>query len=138
MTTEEYIYMLVSHRWLSHELCYATSKYPDRDFKFGGTLVSIGDIGYHGNMIPNNYTGNTHGGMIKINGQWYIFYHRQTNKQKCARQGCAEKIEIMPDGTIPQIETTSCGLNNKPLIAKNSMKHGLLATFPVNKVPSRI
>ncbi len=53
--------------------------------------------------------------MVNILGQWYIFYHRQTNKQKCARQGCAEKLTILPDGSIPQVEMTSCGLNHGPL-----------------------
>lgn len=108
-------YYLVYSSELSHELCYATSKYPDKDFAYGGTLISIGDVGYKGNAVPHNYTGNTHGGMVEINGQWYIFYHRQTNKQKCARQGCAEKIAILPDGSIPQVELTSCGLNDGPL-----------------------
>ena len=112
------IYYLVYSSELSHELCYATSKYPDRDFRYGGTLVSIGDIGYQGNTVPDNYTGNTHGGMVEVRGQWYIFYHRQTNKQKCARQGCAEKITILPDGSIPQAEVTSCGLGDGPLIGK--------------------
>ena len=100
---------------LSHELCYAVSSYPLGPFFYGGTLISNGDIGYQGCMVPTNYTGNTHGGMVNILGQWYIFYHRQTNKQKCARQGCAEKITILSDGTIPQVEMTSCGLNNGPL-----------------------
>lgn len=100
---------------LSHELCYAVSEYPDRDYRYGGTLVSIGDVGLDGRVEPNNYTGNTHGGMVQIRDQWYIFYHRQTNKQKCARQACAEKITILPDGSIPQAEITSCGLNPTPL-----------------------
>lgn len=113
-------YYLVYSSELSHELCYATSKRPDRNFKYGGTLVSIGDVGYRGNTVPNNYTGNTHGGMAQINGQWYIFYHRQTNRQKCARQGCAEKLTILPDGSIPQVEITSCGLNDGPLAGKGT------------------
>lgn len=108
-------YYLVYSSILSHELCYAVSKYPDKGYRYGGTIISIGDLGYKGRTVPNNYTGNTHGGMVEINKQWYIFYHRQTNKQKCARQGCAEKITVMPDGTIPQVETTSCGLNKGPL-----------------------
>lgn len=111
-------YYLVYSSELSHELCYAVSKRPDGGFRYGGTLISIGDIGYKGNMDANNYTGNTHGGMAKINGQWYIFYHRQTNKQKCARQGCAEKLTILPDGSIAQAEQTSCGLNDGPLLGK--------------------
>ncbi len=100
---------------LSHELCYAVSDYPDRDYRYGGTLVSIGDVGLDGRTEALNYTGNTHGGMVEINGQWYIFYHRQTNKQKCARQACAEKIRIAQDGSIAQAEITSCGLNDGPL-----------------------
>ena len=108
-------YYFVYSSILSHELCYAVSDFPDRDFRFGGTLVSIGDIGLKGNQEAVNYTGNTHGGMIQIQGQWYIFYHRQTNKQCCARQGCAEPITIRPDGSIDQAEITSCGLNGGPL-----------------------
>mgnify|MGYP000204048149 CR=1 FL=1 len=113
-------YYLVYSSELSHELCYATSDRPDGGFRYGGTLVSIGDVGYQGNTVPNNYTGNTHGGMVEVNGQWYIFYHRQTNKQKCARQGCAEKMTILPDGSIPQAEITSCGLNAGPLLGTGS------------------
>lgn len=108
-------YYLVYSSEESHELCYAVSDYPNRDFRYGGTIVSIGDIGYQGNTTPTNYTGNTHGGLVEIKGQWYIFYHRQTNRQKCCRQGCAEKVTILPDGHIPQVEITSCGLNDGPL-----------------------
>lgn len=112
----KYYYVYSSE--LSHELCYAVSDRPDGDFRYGGTLISIGDIGYQGRTEANNYTGNTHGGMAEINGQWYIFYHRQTNKQKCSRQGCAERLTILSDGSIPQAETTSCGLNDGPLPAR--------------------
>ena len=111
-------YYFVYSSILSHELCYAVSDHPDRGFRYGGTLVSIADIGYGGNTKPLNYTGNTHGGMVEINGQCYIFYHRQTNRVKCARQGCAEKLTILPDGSIPQVEVTSCGLNDGPLPGK--------------------
>lgn len=108
-------YYLIYSSELSHELCYAVSDYPNKEFRYGGTLISIGDIGYQGNQEPVNYTGNTHGGMVEVTGQWYIFYHRQTNKQKCCRQGCAEKLTILPDGAISQAEITSCGLNEGPL-----------------------
>ncbi len=112
----KYYYVYSSE--LSHELCYAVSDSPDRGFHYGGTLVSIADIGYKGNEKPLNYTGNTHGGMAEINGQWYIFYHRQTNKIKCSRQVCAEKTYIQPDGSIPQAEVTSCGMNPSALKAR--------------------
>ena len=111
-------YYYVYSSILSHELCYAVSDSPNGGFCYGGTLVSIADIGYKGNRTPLNYTGNTHGGMAEVNGQWYIFYHRQTNKIKCSRQACAEKLTILPDGSIPQAEVTSCGLNGGPLAGK--------------------
>ena len=113
---EKYVYVYSSEK--SHELCYAISRFPDRNFEYGGILVSIGDIGFKGNDRAVNYTGNTHGGMVEINDQWYIFYHRQTNKQKCARQGCAEKLHIREDGSFEQAEVTSCGLNAGPLSGK--------------------
>ena len=56
-----------------HELCYATSNYPDEGFKYGGTIISNGDISFKGRSTPLNYTANTHGGLVQINGQWYIF-----------------------------------------------------------------
>lgn len=113
-------YYFVYSSICSHELCYAVSDSPTGGFRYGGTLVSIADLGYQGNTTLINYTGNTHGGMAEVNGQWYIFYHRQTNKIKCSRQACAEKLTILSDGSIPQVEVTSCGLNDGPLAGKGS------------------
>lgn len=106
----------------NHELCYATSRYPDRDFTFGGTIVSNGDVGMHGRSSADrlNMTGTTHGSIEFINGQWYVFYHRLTHKSDYSRQACAERIAIAEDGSIAQVEITSCGLNGKPLEAKGS------------------
>ena len=103
---------------LHYELCYAFSDSPTGGFQFGGTLVSIVDLGYNGNKIPNGILGNTHGGMVEINDQWYIFYHRPTSWNWNSRQACAEKLKILPDGSISQVEVTSCGLNDGPLVAK--------------------
>ena len=58
--------------------------------------------------------------MVELNGQWYVFYHRQTNRSRYARQCCAEPVQILPDGSIPQAETTSCGLNSGPLPGRGS------------------
>lgn len=106
-------YYFIYSSFQNHELCYATSDYPDRDFKFGGTIVSNGDIGYNGRTEADkhNMTGTTHGSIIEINGQWYVFYHRLTHKSDYSRQACAEKISIEADGSIKQVEITSCGLN---------------------------
>lgn len=114
------LYYTVYSSMLGHELCYATSRYPNRDFVYGGTLVSNGDIGLAGvePKAPRNYIGTNHGSIIKIKGQWYVFYHRQTNKTQQSRQGCAEPITILPNGSIQQVEMTSCGLNGGPLVGK--------------------
>lgn len=103
----------------SHELCYATSNYPDRDFVYRGTIISNGDVGYHGRKPEDrlNMTANNHGSLENINGQWYIFYHRQTHNTTFSRQACAEPVMIGSDGTIEQVECTSCGLNRVPLVA---------------------
>ncbi len=112
-------YFVYSSTW-SHELCYAISDYPNRDFRFGGTIISNGDIGLENRTVKNpaNYVGNNHGGMVQVNGQWYIFHHRQTNYHDHSRQGCAEPITILPDGSIPQVEMTSCGLNGGDLVGR--------------------
>ena len=101
-----------------HELCYAVSDAPDRGFSFGGTLISNGDIGYQGNVTPKNYTGNNHGSIICAKGQWYVFYHRHTNRHQYSRQACAEKLELLENGRFAQAEMTSCGLNEAALRGK--------------------
>ena len=67
-----------------------------------------------------NYLGNTHGGMVELNGRWYIFYHRQTNQHSYSRQACAEPLERTPEGGFKQAEVTSCGLNGGPLEGKGT------------------
>ena len=105
-----------------HELCYAVSDQPNKGFTYGGTIVSNGDIFLNGRTEEEalNYTGNNHGSIVEIAGNWYVFYHRQTNRHQFSRQGCAERIQILPDGKIPQVEMTSCGLNGGPLSGKGT------------------
>ena len=112
-------YYFVYSSAIGHELCYAIGNSPAGPFTYGGTLVSNGDIGLcdarNGPKTAANYTGNTHGGMLSVGGKNYIFYHRQTNRNCFSRQGCAEEVFIQPDGSIKQVEMTSCGLNGGPL-----------------------
>jgi arabinoxylan arabinofuranohydrolase len=111
------LYYLVYSSVLSHELCYATSFYPDREFKFGGTIISNADVGYEGRSAKHMAidSGNNHGGIVKICNQWYVFYHRHTHGSDYSRQACAEPIWIQEDGRIEQVPITSCGLNGGPL-----------------------
>ena len=104
-----------------HELCYATSKHPTKGFRYGGVIVSNADMhidSYKPADKPMYYGGNNHGSIVEIGGQWYIFYHRQTNGHHYSRQGCAEPIRFREDGSIVQAEMTSCGLNGGPLIGR--------------------
>lgn len=112
------IYYFIYSSQVCHELCYATSDNPEGPFTYGGVIVSNCDLGidsYKPKMQPSAYGANNHGSIVEINGEWYIFYHRHTNNTWFSRQGCAEKIEFAEDGSIKQVEMTSCGLNGAPL-----------------------
>ncbi|MDR1766143.1 MAG: family 43 glycosylhydrolase [Lachnospiraceae bacterium] len=106
-----------------HELCYAVSDHPDREFRYAGALVSNGDFHDDGfrvdfNMKPNpalkNYIGNNHGGLCEAGGKYYIFYHRQTNRHMFSRQVCAEEVALA-DGAFRRAGLTSCGPGGGPL-----------------------
>jgi len=117
------VYYLVYSSIVSHELCYATSTSPTSEFSYGGVIISNCDRHidtYKPPEMAANFAGNVHGGMIEVNGVWYIFYHRHTNGTNFSRQACAERIEISADGSIKQVEMTSCGLNGKPLVGKGT------------------
>ena len=64
-----YYFIYSSH--VNHELCYATSKYPDHGYKYRGVIVSNGDIGYHGRSAKDRLaaTGTNHGSIEYINGK---------------------------------------------------------------------
>lgn len=94
------IYYLIYSPKIGSRLAYATSKSPEGPFEYRGYIIDNG-VDYP--------AGNNHGSICQINGQWYIFYHRMTNGTIMSRRACAEKIEILPDGTIPAVEMTSLG-----------------------------
>lgn len=117
---DKYYFIYSSRNY--HELCYAVADHPTGEFAYGGTIVSNGDV-YLDGRTPDqalNYIGNNHGSIVQIKDKWYIFYHRHTNKIQFSRQACAEEIRICEDGSIPQVEITSCGLNGGPLSGKST------------------
>jgi len=133
-------YYFVFSSAVMHELCYATSKNPTSGFKFRGVIVSNADIGigtYKPADMPAAYGANNHGGFEIINGEYYIFYHRHTNGNWYSRQGCAEKMKILEDGTIPQVEITSCGLNGGPLEAKGEYSAHIACNMFIADKPSK-
>ena len=95
-------YLLYSPRKGSR-LAYATSPSPTGPFTYRGYIIDNG-VDYP--------TGNNHGSICKINGQWYVFYHRMTNNSITSRRACVEKIKILPDGTIPPVEMTCLGFQD--------------------------
>ena len=111
------MYYLVYSSVNTHQLCYSVSKSPMSGFTFGGVIVSNGDVGYHGRKESDKLmsVGNNHGGLVQVNGQWYMFYHRHTSLNQYNRQGCAERVYFKEDGSIPQVTITTSGMNPKPL-----------------------
>ncbi|MBN1775973.1 MAG: family 43 glycosylhydrolase [Clostridiales bacterium] len=116
-------YYLIYSSILYSELCYATAQSPTEGFSYGGVIVANNDFNIDYDkpaMKPMFYGGNNHGSILRVRGQWYIFYHRHTNGTNFSRQACCEPIEILPDGSIPQVEMTSCGLNGGPLAGRGA------------------
>ncbi len=92
-------YLIYSPRKGSR-LAYATSDSPTGPFTYRGYIIDNG-VDYP--------AGNNHGSICKIKNQWYVFYHRMTNNSIFSRRACVEKINILPDGSIPPVEMTSLG-----------------------------
>ncbi len=114
-------YYFVYSSEVQDQLCYATSNRPDGDFVYRGVLVSNRDLGidtYKPTDMRAAKGGNNHGGLVCVNGQYYIFYHRHTNGTSYSRQACAETTFMEADGSFRQVEMTSCGLNGGPLEGK--------------------
>lgn len=106
------LYYFIYSSIVFHELCYAVSTSPTEGFTYKGVIVSNADMHidtYKPAEKPVFYGGNNHGSIVEVDGEWYIFYHRHTNGTNFSRQGCVERIQIQEDGTIPQVEMTSCG-----------------------------
>ena len=70
-----------------------------------------GKMIYHSNATYMD--GNDHGGIVKVNGQWYVFGHRQSGNGMGGRQNTIQKISLnyKEDGSlvIPIAEMTSSG-----------------------------
>lgn len=63
--------------------------------------------------FPTYTYGNNHGGLAKINGKWYFFGHRQTQRTAYSRHTVAGEVQLYMDGDTPVItpfEYTSSGI----------------------------
>ena len=97
------LYYLIYSPRRGSRLAYATAPSPTGPFTYRGYIIDNG-VDYP--------AGNNHGSLARINGQWYVFYHRMTNGSITSRRACVEKIRILPDGSIPAVEMTSLGFED--------------------------
>lgn len=100
-------YVFVYSRWTNdgefglpvtnYTLAYAYSDNPLGPWTYGGTIIDgrAREIDENGKAIPSaTATGNTHGSICEIGGQWYVFYHRQTGLDEFARQAMVAPITV--------------------------------------------
>ena len=121
-------YVFIYSRWTAdgefglydtnYTLAYAYSDHPLGPWTYGGTIIDgrARERDEQGNTIASAIpTGNTHGSICEIGGQWYVFYHRQTGLNEYARQAMVAPINVEveegKDGkvTISEGEYTSEG-----------------------------
>lgn len=81
----------------NYTLAYAYSDHPLGPWTYGGTIIDgrAREKDEQGNVIASaTPDGNTHGSICEINGQWYVFYHRQTGTNEYARQAMVAPIDV--------------------------------------------
>lgn len=91
----------------ANAMCYSVADSPWGPYRYGGVLVSLGNAQYQGQTEPTAYGGNTHGGMIQVDGRWYQNYHRQTGDKWPARQACMTELLMDENGDFRQAEYSS-------------------------------
>jgi hypothetical protein len=88
-------------------LGYAMSDSPMGSFQYKGVIIN--------NEACDPASWNNHGSIEYFNGQWYVLYHRASGGVQQHRRLCMEKIEILSDGSIPEVKMTSQGVG-KPFV----------------------
>ena len=81
-------------------LRYAYADSPMGPWTQGGVLVDSRGVvtSDDGSRLITTSTGhNTHGSLLEINGQWYVFYHRSPRNFGYARQGMVAPVRVTWD-----------------------------------------
>ena len=81
----------------NYTLAYCYSDNPLGPWTYGGTIIDGRgrEKNEHGLTIASaTPDGNTHGSICEVNGQWYVFYHRQTGTDEYARQAMVAPIRV--------------------------------------------
>ena len=91
----------------NYTLAYCYGDAPLGPWTYGGTIIDgrAREKDEQGNVIASaTPDGNTHGSICEVNGQWYVFYHRQTGTNEFARQAMVApitvKVEEGPGGKV--------------------------------------
>ena len=122
----------------NYTLAYAYSDNPLGPWTYGGTIIDgrARDINEQGDTIATaTVDGNTHGSICEINGQWYVFYHRQTGTDEYARQAMVAPIEVkVEEGKggkveISEGEYTSEGFSLEGLNPKECHSAGIACWY---------
>ena len=100
----------------NYTLAYAYSDSPLGPFTYGGTIIDgrAREKDEQGNVIASaTPDGNTHGSICEINGQWYVFYHRQTGTDEYARQAMVAPITVkVEEGAGGKVEISEGEYNS--------------------------
>ena len=96
-------------------LYYGIGTSPTGPFEFKGKIMDA-----VGNPYNPNYLANNHHSIVKVKGQWVLFYHKMWKAPDGAiqRAMCADYITFNPDGTIQEVIPTDTGvdLRNSPTL----------------------
>lgn len=137
----------------NNTLAYAYSDNPLGPFTYGGTIIDGREpaVNAHtGQAIATaNRYGNTHGSIVEINGQWWVFYHRQTGTDQFSRQAMVAPITVKVEKgqggkvEISRAEVTSEGFQTSGLNPLDRIAAGWACWFfhpsiPVEEYPNFI
>ena len=75
-----------------------------------GVAVSDNPQGPFKDPVQLPCGGINHGSIEYFGGKWYVLYHRASGGVQQHRRLCMEKIEVLPDVTIPEVKMTSQGV----------------------------
>lgn len=120
-------YVFIYSRWTkegefglpetNYTLAYAYSDKPLGPWTYGGTIIDGRgrEINEKGDTIASgNVSGNTHGSICEINGQWYVFYHRQSGLNEFARQAMVAPITVsVEEGPGGKVEISEGEYNSE-------------------------
>ena len=109
-----------------YEDCNGFLSYMWSDWPLGGWQWG-GDISFNGGEILKDAEGkgimtyrwgNNHGSVMEVNGQWYVFYHRQTGRDEFSRQAMLEPVDVVQgkDGKV-WIGSVDC-LDGEPVASR--------------------